>query len=506
MPDTTAEKLERINERLSPPIRDLELIGCKESEVEALKQAQQVSCLPEVYCGLLRLMGKQGMGRVLDRGYAVYRIQARYVALIVLGIISLCILAQNSAAAQLQANILSMEWSADGSRFAITTRLGLSIYDRSLNQIAYQAFPDNAEFEVPSISLSPDGTRIFVGNGVENRILDTTTLAPVVDFQNASILFYTSQWNSDGSEIALRRGDDRGTDIYDAMTGNLLRSFSAQAWSYGFVNMQGRPIWSPNNAYFAGAIGDDSVVIFDATSGQEVTRYQIGSEQIHEIAWSPDQINPRLAVVTWVDVELGSPASFSYVSDGKTRASRYSLIVVDALSGIMLSSTTGLRDPLSRLVWSPDGLQLAGKDGHRRLYVWDPNTGDLLDSYFTAPYKIETLEYSPYSGRLLLAYNIRFESQLRADDEFIPLSTFARTEFDGVVQFVAPAASPEKIQSILSLCATEPDTITAGNSLVASGQYGEFIQWLEQQDESIIPPVCADDLQLVAEAVSMGSG
>ncbi len=426
----------------------------------------------------------------------------RYVTLIVL-CFSLCILAQNPAAAQLQANIHSMEWSADGSRFAITTRGGLSIYDRSLNQLAYQAFPTNIEFEVPSISLSPDGTRIFVGNGVENRILDTTTLAPVVDFQNASILFYSSQWNSDGSEIAFRRGDDRGTDIYDATTGNLLRSFSSQAWSYGFFNLKAMPMWSPDNAYFAGVIGDDSVVIFDANSGQEVTRYQISGEQIHEIAWSPDQTNPRLAVVTLADVEPGSPDSFSYVMGGKTRARRFSLFVVDALSGIVLSSTTGLRDPLSQLAWSSDSSQLAGKDGHRRLYVWDPNTGDLIDSYLTEPYQVRVLEYSPYSGRLLLAYNIRFESQQRADDEFIPLSTFARTEFDGVLQFVAPAASPEKIQSILSLCATDPDTITTGNSFIASGQYGEFMQWLGQQDESIIPPVCADDLQLIAEAVSL---
>ncbi len=140
---------------------------------------------------------------------------------------------------------------------------------------------------------------------------------------------------------------------------------------------------------------------------------------------------------------------------------------------------------------------LQGRMGVRRLYVWNANTGDLIDSYLTAPYQVRTLEYSPYGGRLLLAYNIRFESQQRADDEFIPISTFAQSEFDGVVQFVAPASSPEKIQSILSLCATDPDIVATGNSFIASGQYGEFIQWLGQQDESVIPPLCADDLQLM---------
>ncbi len=208
----------------------------------------------------------------------------RYVIFIVLWVI-LCVLVQNPVAAQLQANILAMDWSADGSRFAITTRLGLSIYDRSLNQIAYQAFPTNIEFVVPSIALSPDGTRIFVGNGIENRILDTTTLAPMVDFQDTSILFYTSQWNSDGSEIAFRRGDDRATEIYDATTGDLLRSFSSQLWRVGFFNLRGMPIWSPDNAYFAGVINADTVVVFDANSGQELAQYQIGSEKIDDIVW-----------------------------------------------------------------------------------------------------------------------------------------------------------------------------------------------------------------------------
>jgi hypothetical protein len=425
----------------------------------------------------------------------------RYLTLIVLWI-SLCVLAQSPAAAQLQANVLSMDWSADGSRFAITTRLGLSIYDPSLNQIAYQSFPTNIEFVVPSIALNPDGTRIFVGNGIENRILDTTTLAPIVDFQNASILFYTPQWNSDGSEIAFRRDDDRGTEIYDATTGDLLRSFSSQLWRVGFFNLKGMPIWSPDNAYFAGVINADTVVVFDANSGQELAQYQIGSEKIDDIVWSPDQTNPRLALASRAEVELGSPDSFPDPTDS-TRAIRYSLTVVEAISGTVLSSTTGLRDWISLLAWSPNGMELAGADMFRKLYVWDANTGDLIDSYLTAPYEVRTLEYSPYGGRLLLAHNIRFESQQRADDEFIPLSTFAQSEFDDDVQFVAPASSPEKTQSILSLCATDPDIAATGNSFIASGQYGEFIQWLGQQDESLIPPLCADDLHLMAEAISM---
>jgi WD40 repeat protein len=265
------------------------------------------------------------------------------------------------------------------------------------------------------------------------------------------------------------------------------------------------PIWSPDNAYFAGVINGDTVVVFDAANGQEVSQYQIGSEKIHEIAWSPDQTNPRLALATRAEVEPGSPRSFPDEGADTMQAIRHSLFVVDALGGTVLSSTTGFRDRIWYLAWSPDGSQLAGEDGSRRLYIWDPSTGELIDSYLTEPYQVRVLEYSPYGGRLLLAYNHRFESQQRADDEFIPISTFAQIEFDGLVQFVAPAASPEKAQSILSQCTTDPDIAATGNSFLASGQYAEFIQWLGQQDESAIPALCADDLQLMAEAISMES-
>ena len=402
----------------------------------------------------------------------------RHVTLIVLGIIGLGILAPSPAAAQLQANILSMEWSADGSRFAITTCLGLSIYDSSLNQIAYQSFPDNSEFVVPSIEFNPDGTRIFVGNGTENRILDTTTLASVVDFQNASIQPDTSQWNSDGSEIAFRRGDNRATEIYDATTGNLLRSFSIDSWRNPFSNLENYPEWN------------------------------IGNEHIIDIVLSPDKTSPRLAASTHVQVELGSPDSFLYPLYGypfqndPLIAWRNTVRVIDAPRGTTLASITGLRDAILQLAWSPDGMGLAGVDRYRRLYIWDPNTGDLIDSYLTAPFQVKSLEYSPYGGRLLIVYNALEGSQERPD-EFIPISTFAQIQFDGLVQFVAPASSPEKAQSILSQCATDPDIAAAGNSFIASGQYGEFIQWLGQQDESAIPALCADDLQLMAEAISM---
>ncbi|MBI5961485.1 MAG: hypothetical protein HY866_22285 [Chloroflexi bacterium] len=64
--DSVIQKTAKIRERLSPRVQRGELIGCSEQELEELKQAQNVTCLPEIYSELLRLMGKQGMGQTLD--------------------------------------------------------------------------------------------------------------------------------------------------------------------------------------------------------------------------------------------------------------------------------------------------------------------------------------------------------------------------------------------------------------------------------------------------------
>jgi WD40 repeat protein len=288
----------------------------------------------------------------------------------------------HSIAAMQQPYVFLYEWSDDGSHLAVVTRTELIIFDESHHPIGREVFPTEIGFELPYINLNADGTRIYVGNATEKRILDTANLQPISDFSDEWITYWSSQWNSDGSEIAFRARDGRSTVIYDAATGHLLRTFSTGLWRAGYLN--GSPVLSPDDRFFAGVIGDGTVVIFNATTGEEVTRYGIQNEEILDLAWSPDPTNLRLALVTYAEVAPGSPDSFPE-SAGDDNI-RNSVFFVDALSGATISSVTGLRDGISRSAWHPNGIEFSGNDGYRRLYTWNSDTGELIDSYLTEPY------------------------------------------------------------------------------------------------------------------------
>ena len=60
--DVTAQKLKMIKAILPPYLFKG---GCTEQRIEALRQAQDVYCLPELFRQLLLLIGEEGLGRLL---------------------------------------------------------------------------------------------------------------------------------------------------------------------------------------------------------------------------------------------------------------------------------------------------------------------------------------------------------------------------------------------------------------------------------------------------------
>ena len=46
--------------------------------------------------------------------------------------------------------------------------------------------------------------------------------------------------------------------------------------------------WSPDGSQLASASGDNTVRIWDASTGQEVSQLQGHSESVRSVAWSPD--------------------------------------------------------------------------------------------------------------------------------------------------------------------------------------------------------------------------
>ena len=73
--------------------------------------------------------------------------------------------------------IYRVDWSADGSRFAVVTRLAMTIYDASFVQITSQEFPDDLAFIRPYIAFSRDGEKLYIGRRSNDpKMVDTTGL------------------------------------------------------------------------------------------------------------------------------------------------------------------------------------------------------------------------------------------------------------------------------------------------------------------------------------------
>jgi WD40 repeat protein len=426
------------------------------------------------------------------------RVQKRLNPLILLVSVLLCTMQVTPGMTQSSETlpISQLEWSQDGSRLVVVTRQNLTIYDASFNVVVSETFPSDLAFITPRIALSPNAERMYVGrqrvrtdpfsleleqfcaaNGsaaacADNATVDTDTLQTLVNLGDIEVYPYTAEWSSDGTAIAFR--SNRATSVYSATDGTLLRLFSAPppVWGYSY---EGGVEWSPNNLFFA-RVGGDQVYILDASTGEIAAQYQFENEQIYDVAWSSD--STKMVFV-----------------------GRESLVIFDVADGDITTTITLPRESVFDLIWSPDGSQIAINAGSSpEIYIWDMNTGNLIDSYQFS-HIIESLAYSPYSGRLMIGLSGRSYPEL-VDPEFVPISTFMESELGGLIQVVAPAASPERLSALLETCMSDLATLNAGLSLINTQQYGEFAEWVIQQPAAEIDEVCAADLQLIALALS----
>jgi WD40 repeat protein len=400
--------------------------------------------------------------------------------------------------------IYTVDWSADGSRFAIVTRLALTIYDASFVQITSQEFPDDLAFVPPDLAFSRDGEKLYIGRRsldpkvvstrdlqqycasywsaaacAEHAILDTDSLEMLLDLSHlVTLSSYTATWSRDGSSIAFRVNYDRATSIFSTADGSLLRSFSPPPliWTIG---SEAGHAWSPDNAYFAKG-GGDSLYILDAVTGEITLQHQFVNEGVWGAAWSPD--STRVAAFTGIGATTYQP--MMHILD--LRKDEVILTVTEPPINFSWNAT-----------WSPDGSQIAAISGRSRLYILDSNSGEVIDSFQIPPYQVLKLTYSPYGGRLIIATRIGGFKTDPAPD-FVPLSTYMQPALDGVILFVAPAASPERLSALLKRCVSQTELVLHGEALISTRQYAEFTDWIGQQPASIIPESCAADLEMIA--------
>jgi WD40 repeat protein len=383
-------------------------------------------------------------------------------------------------------------WSPDGSRLVVVIQND-NTYIATLYDDQWQPL---ASRQIPSISLhfSPDGDSLLLsGAGVPAEILDIDTL------QTIRVLPAGIIWSPDGSELAsFESGPPEVMKIYSAADGRLLREFTdsiAAAWGWPY-----ELLWSPNGAYFVTAIGSQ-LAILDAITGQQVgANYQLDGIII-SYKWSSD--STRIAISLIKQVPEGTVGSFPAAGTSPDKYELNTIDVVEISTGITTILRSGFRYPAYPLLWSPDDTQITTiLDGN--LHILDSANGNVMDRFTLLP-NFTLISYSPDGGRLLtgLANNIPPYVVAPVDsamDLSMPLSEFRQTALDGMVEIFAPAASPERLQSILSACSSDGRLQRTAETLIDAGQYQEFITRLDANTS--VPAACAADLRLMAQALA----
>ena len=176
-------------------------------------------------------------------------------------------------------------------------------------------------------------------------------------------------WSPDGTTIASSSLDET-IQLWNATTGETLlthhsNSLSAQAFT-----------WSPDGRFITSTDGlsSEHVTIWDASTGQPSTQhttYQEHTEQVLTLSWSPDGKHIASA------------------SDDAT------VQVWEASTGQRIATYRGHTSGVKTLAWSPDGKRIASAAADKTVQVWDAPNGGNIVVYYAHLNKINALAWSP---------------------------------------------------------------------------------------------------------------
>src|SRR5260221_666019 len=140
--------------------------------------------------------------------------------------------------------------------------------------------------------------------------------------------------------------------------------------------------WSPDGQYIASGGWDDTVQVWNVSTGALLTTYKRHTNVVSALAWSPD--GHYIASSSWDGtVQVWSPDG-RYIAAGDRDGTVH---VLDAHKGSLLLIYKGYANQVSALAWSPNSRYIASGSYDHTVQVWNAQTGATLSTYRGDPGK-----------------------------------------------------------------------------------------------------------------------
>jgi len=248
----------------------------------------------------------------------------------------------------------------------------LSIGQMRMTQPASQTFrPTPSPLAKPSI---PQARYVRISSSL-------TTLLQV--YRGHSKEVYAVSWSPDGKLIASGSSDE-SIQVWEATSGKIVLNYHGHSHWIGKGLVQS-VTWSPDGKYIASGSWDKSVRVWNASTGNTISTYRSYYEIVESVAWSPDG---------------------KYIASGNRNGTVH---VWDVSNGKNIRTFLGHHSnnpnvDVVAIAWSPDGKRIASGSWDRTVKVWNAikNSNKKNDYLIFRGHSAEvnTLAWSPNGMRI----------------------------------------------------------------------------------------------------------
>lgn len=234
------------------------------------------------------------------------------------------------------------------------------------------------------LSWSPDGRRIATTDGQREARVWSAAMGTAKARHSQAFGTGAISWSPDGRRVATASWDSEGPiQVWDAATGRTLLTFA---------DTSGEALaWSPRDNRIATSTFDNTIVIFDGTTGKEILRFDANTDASW-LAWSPDaqtlatpfgdgaalwdaSTGRRIATIATKQIYLGSVAWAPDSTRLATAGQDGTVRIFRVQDGAQLAVYRGHSEEVRAVAWSPDGRFVVSGGDDDTAQVWSAVTG-----------------------------------------------------------------------------------------------------------------------------------